>query len=66
MGKNKSETACKAVQKMNQSFNFKSLQLLVNPQNETYFNDEFWDGLDCAVNAVDNVKVSNLSRQDFM
>lgn len=41
---------------MNRSFNPKSLQLQVNPQNETYFNDSFWSNIDITVNAVDNVK----------
>ena len=25
-------------------------------QNEQFFNDEFWEGLSIAVNAVDNIK----------
>ena len=52
----KSEAACKAVQKMNPAFNCQSLKLRVCPETEETFNDDFWEGLDCVVNAVDNVK----------
>ena len=41
---------------MNPDFNFESMQVQVGGQNEEIFNDEFWDNLDCLVNAVDNVK----------
>ena len=42
---------------MNPDLQFESLQLQVNQSNEQVFNDEFWDGLNCVINAVDNVKV---------
>ena len=32
------------------------MKLLVNPQNEQVFNDDFFTSLDFIVNAVDNVK----------
>ncbi len=28
----------------------------VDPENEKFFNDAFWNSLDFVVNAVDNVK----------
>ena len=28
----------------------------VGPDNEEFFNDDFWEGLDFVVNALDNVK----------
>ena len=58
VGFNKSEAACKAAKQMNPAFNYKCIKLLVGPQNEEFFNDEFWEGLDLAVNAVDNIKVT--------
>ncbi len=32
------------------------MKLLVNPQNEQVFNDDFFTSLDFIVNAVDNIK----------
>ena len=45
---------------MNPDLQFESLQLQVNQSNEQVFNDEFWDSLNCVINAVDNVKVDIL------
>jgi len=41
---------------MNPKFNGEALKLRVDPENEEYFNDFFWESLDFVVNAVDNVK----------
>lgn len=54
--KSKSETACKVGKTMNKDLNINPLKLRVSPENEQVFNDDFWEGLDCVTNAVDNVK----------
>ena len=44
---------------MNKDFNYKTLKLLVDPNDENankVFSDDFWNSLDFVVNAVDNVK----------
>lgn len=41
---------------MNPEFHAISNKLRVSPENEQVFNDDFWEGLDIVVNAVDNVK----------
>lgn len=41
---------------MNSDCHFESLKLRVGPENEEFFNDNFWTGLNFVVNAVDNVK----------
>jgi len=41
---------------MNPKFNVQDLQERVTPENIKRFDDEFWEGLDFVVNAVDNVK----------
>lgn len=56
VGQNKSETACKVGRKMNPDCHFESLKLRVGQENEEFFNDNFWTGLNFVVNAVDNVK----------
>ncbi|CAD8178797.1 unnamed protein product [Paramecium octaurelia] len=55
VGSNKAATACKVGEQMNKTSKFKSYALRVGQQNEPIFNDQFWDGLDIAINAVDNV-----------
>lgn len=40
---------------MNPSINLTALQNRVSPDTEDVFNDKFWEGLDCVVNALDNV-----------
>ncbi|EAS04669.2 ubiquitin-activating enzyme E1 (macronuclear) [Tetrahymena thermophila SB210] len=56
VGKSKSETACQVAKNMNNRLNVKSYKLRVAPENEQFFNDDFWVSLDFVVNAVDNVK----------
>lgn len=56
VGQNKSQTACGVGMKMNPQSRFESLKLRVSSENEEFFNDDFWTGLNFVVNAVDNVK----------
>jgi len=41
---------------MNKDLKVEALKLRVSPENDSVFNDEFWEGLDAVTNAVDNVK----------
>lgn len=41
---------------MNKNLNAKACKMLVCPETEDFFDDNFWEGLDLVVNAVDNVK----------
>jgi ubiquitin-activating enzyme E1 len=54
--KSKSETACNVAKRMNPDFNVQAVKLRTSPENENFFNDDFWDSLDGVTNAVDNVK----------
>lgn len=56
IGKAKSEVACEQAQDINSDLSTKSYQQLVCPETEDTFDDEFWDGNDFIVNAVDNRK----------
>ena len=56
VGKPKSETACMIAQSMNSDLKINPLTEFVMPDTENIFTDEFWDGLDFIVNAVDNIK----------
>jgi len=56
VGKSKSETACRKAKIMNPELKVTTLQAFVSPETEDTFNDDFWDGLDFIVNAVDNIK----------
>lgn len=56
VGKSKSECASRAGRVMNPAFRIEALKERVAPENERIFNDQFWEGLDFVVNAVDNVK----------
>jgi ubiquitin-activating enzyme E1 len=56
VGLPKSVGAFKAVQLMNDQIKVKALELLVAPNTEKVFNDEFWKGQDFVTNALDNVK----------
>lgn len=52
----KSETAANAVKKMNPEFNVVAAKLRTSPENDNFFNDDFWESLDGITNAVDNIK----------
>lgn len=56
VGQNKCEVACQAGKKINPKTHYKALKLKVAPENEDFFNDNFWNSLDYVVCAVDNVK----------
>ena len=56
IGKSKSEVACNSIKKMNKNFNCVSFQTRVSPENENFFNEEFWNKQDYIINAVDNIK----------
>lgn len=56
VGRNKSETACSVGKIINKDTNFESSKLRLAPENQEFFNDNFWTNLDFVVNAVDNVK----------
>lgn len=56
VGNPKSATACRIAKEMNPDLNVTVHQAFVSPDTEDLFNDEFWEGLDFVVNAVDNIK----------
>ena len=56
VGHQKSTTAANAATEMNPEFNCHALEVRVGPDTETTFNDSFWEGLDCVVNALDNIQ----------
>lgn len=56
VGKLKSATAAAAAQQINSEVKMKSEAIRVGPDTESVFDDDFWNGLDCAVTALDNVK----------
>jgi ubiquitin-activating enzyme E1 len=41
---------------MNPDLKVTTHQAFVDPSTENVFNDDFWEGLDFIVNAVDNIK----------
>lgn len=55
VGHSKSETAAKIAQTINTELNVKDYMTRVGPDTEEVFNDDFWEGLDFVVNAVDNI-----------
>ena len=56
VGQQKSTTAANAATEMNSDFNCEALEVRVGPDTEATFNDAFWEGLDCVVNALDNIQ----------
>jgi len=40
---------------MNPNLNVKDFMTRVGPETEATFNDQFWEGLNFVVNAVDNI-----------
>ena len=55
VGKSKAERALAAGQRMNPHLISQSYKLRASGENESIFNDDFWEGLDIVINAVDNV-----------
>jgi len=56
VGKPKSVCAGDAAKVFNPDLKVNSVKNRVAPETESFFNDDFWNGLDFVVNAVDNVK----------
>lgn len=56
IGTSKSHTAAENAIAMNASFNVISTETRVGPDSEETFDDDFWNGLDLVVNALDNVQ----------
>ena len=56
VGQSKSETACAVARRMNGQLNVVGRKNRVSEGTEQVFTDEFWDGLDFVVSAVDNVQ----------
>ena len=55
IGQAKSQCATDAAKAINAALNVRPLQNRVSPDTEDVFDDEFWQGLDVVVNALDNV-----------
>lgn len=55
IGKPKSSCAATAAMRINPGLHMRALQNRVSPETEGVFDDTFWSGLDCVVNALDNV-----------
>jgi ubiquitin-activating enzyme E1 len=56
VGDSKSHVASNVARDMNKDLNITDYKLYVAEETENLFNDEFWESLDFAVNAVDNIK----------
>lgn len=56
VGNNKAFVACEVGKHLNPRVHYESKSLFVGKETEKVFNDEFWESMDIAVNAVDNVK----------
>lgn len=56
VSKPKSSTAATAAQAMNQALKIKAMEVRVGHDTEDTFDDTFWEGLDCVVNALDNIQ----------
>jgi len=56
VGKLKSETAVRAIEKMYPGIHMKAMSVRVGPETEDIFTDEFFKSLDCVITALDNVK----------
>jgi ubiquitin-activating enzyme E1 len=56
VGDSKSNVASNVARDMNKDLNITDYKLYVAEETENLFNDEFWESLDFAVNAVDNIK----------
>ena len=55
MGHNKAAVATSVGAGLNTAVKFKSYTLRVGKENEPVFHDQFWEGLNLVINAVDNV-----------
>ncbi|KAJ8620630.1 hypothetical protein MRB53_029159 [Persea americana] len=55
IGQAKSTVAASVAGSINPSLHVEALQNRASPETENVFNDEFWEGLDVVINALDNV-----------
>ena len=56
VGKSKSKIACRESRKMNPNFNCEDRQSRIGLENEHIFDENFWKGQTCIMNAVDNIE----------
>ena len=56
VGKSKAERALAAGQSINNHLIIQSYKLQVKEENVNVFDDDFWEGLDIVISAVDNIK----------
>ena len=56
IGHSKSKIACESIKQMNNKLNCIPYQTRVCPENEDFFDEEFWNKQDYIINAVDNIK----------
>eukprot|EP00929_Paragymnodinium_shiwhaense_P113862 TRINITY_DN82152_c0_g1_i1.p1 TRINITY_DN82152_c0_g1~~TRINITY_DN82152_c0_g1_i1.p1 ORF type:complete len:1033 (-),score=202.21 TRINITY_DN82152_c0_g1_i1:151-3249(-) len=56
VGKSKSVTAAAAAKVMNPGLNIHAMEMRVGAETEGTFNEDFWNGLHCVVNALDNIQ----------
>jgi ubiquitin-activating enzyme E1 len=56
VGKPKSLTAANAAKVMNKDLKVEAMEVRVGNDTEDTFDDAFWKGLDCVVNALDNIQ----------
>lgn len=56
IGKSKSETAVKAIKRMNPAMQCEHFEVKVCPESEDIFSDSFFEGLSFVCNALDNVE----------
>jgi ubiquitin-activating enzyme E1 len=56
VGDSKSRVACAIAKEINKDLNVTDYKAYVSHETEGLFNDDFWEGLDFVVNAVDNIK----------
>eukprot|EP00268_Persea_americana_P018202 TRINITY_DN1900_c0_g1_i7.p1 TRINITY_DN1900_c0_g1~~TRINITY_DN1900_c0_g1_i7.p1 ORF type:complete len:1072 (-),score=180.51 TRINITY_DN1900_c0_g1_i7:554-3769(-) len=55
IGQAKSTVAASVAGSINPNLRIKALQNRASPETENVFDDEFWEGLDVVINALDNV-----------
>ncbi|CAN0515265.1 unnamed protein product, partial [Ectocarpus sp. 12 AP-2014] len=56
VGKAKSAAAAAAAARMNPSLRIRPLEKKVGADTEAFFDEDFWESVDCVVNALDNVE----------
>ncbi|CAM9960731.1 unnamed protein product, partial [Hapterophycus canaliculatus] len=56
VGKAKSAAAAAAATRMNPALRIRALEKKVGRETENFFDEDFWESLDCVINALDNVE----------